>query len=188
MVQLKMIHLQRGDTITEVMFATAVAALVIVLGMTVMNRGFAQTQLTVENTFVRESIDSEAELLRYSRDLYEDTPSAASGGAKVWKDILTQKLKSNASTFGNCDIGSIQNSFYISSDDLNNIAVNSAIDPAETYAQIGKGIWVEAVSPNFVASQKIRYIDFHIRACWDPPYKGEKSTLGTIVRLYYAQK
>ncbi len=186
MVQLK--NLQRGDTLTEVMFATAVAALVIILGMTVMNRGFAQTQLTVENTFVRQSIDSEAELLRYSRDIYEETPSASTGGAKVWRDILNQQLKSNASAFGTCDTDSIPDSFFISSDDLDNITVNSATEPSETYAQIGKGVWIEAISPTFAPAQKIRYIDFHIRACWDPPFEGEKSTLGTIVRLYYEQK
>ena len=37
---MRIINKERGDTLTEVMFATAVAALVIVLALAAMNRSF----------------------------------------------------------------------------------------------------------------------------------------------------
>lgn len=181
---------QRGDTLTEVMFATAVAALVIVISMAAMNRSFAQTQMAVETTFVRQSIDAEAELLRYARDQYTVDPSGV--GGKTWRDVLDLK-KNAASSFGTCynkdpthSLDLPSKGFFIKDDDLNAIKVDSIqtdFTRPDTFADIGKGIWIEAVrSPPAVA---IPYLDLHIRACWEPPFNGPDATLGTIVRLYY---
>lgn len=179
--------LQRGDTLTEVMFATAVAALVIVLSMTAMNRSFAQTQMTIETTFVRQSIDAEAELLRYARDQYTADPSGV--GGKTWRDVLDLK-KDTASSFGSCynnDLAHLPpKSFFIKDDDLNAIQVDSTqtdFTRPDTFADIGKGIWIEAVQQSPPAT--IPYLDLHIRACWEPPFNGPDASLGTIVRLYY---
>lgn len=178
-----------GDTLTEVMFATAIAALVIILGVTVMNRGLAQTQLSVESTFVRQAIDAEAELLRYARDEYKKDPGAGTGGAKVWRDII-QNAKTTASAYGTCTLP-ITGQFFISPDNLNNLTVNTNVQPANTFATIGEGIWVEAVRPSTPITNSdgsvITYLDLHIRACWEPPFNSVDSTLGTIVRLYYEE-
>lgn len=174
---------QRGDTLTEVMFATAIAALVIIMGVSVMNRGLAQTQLAVETTFVRQAIDREAEIIRYARDKYRENPGAGAGGAKVWRDIIALS-KTNASSFGTCST-SIPDQFFVSDNDLNNLSVNTNVQSANTFATIGEGLWVEAVAGNNAGLGTIKYIDFHIRACWEPPFQGPDSTLGTIVRLYY---
>lgn len=44
------------------------------------------------------------------------------------------------------------------------------------------GLWIEAVPSG--ASTGTRYVDFHIRACWDGTGINHTMTLGTIVRLY----
>lgn len=190
--------LQKGDTLTEVMFATAVAGLVIVLSMTAMNRSFAQTQLAVETTFVRQSIDAEAELLRYARDQYAIDQTG--GGGKLWRDVIAQ-ADDKASDFGTCfnsdstasTIGLPSDSFFIT-DDITSPAVptvktvssipSSSFRP-DTFAEVGKGVWVEAVKGP--GTTGVTYLDLHIRGCWSPPFNGPQSTMGTIVRLHYVQ-
>lgn len=189
---------ERGDTLTEVMFATAVAALVIVLAMTAMNRSFTQTQMSVETTFVRQSIDAESEFLHYARDQYNIQPNGAAGA--LWRSIVAQADANTdgASTFGTCydatsgsNGGLPSDSFFIS-DDLSTPAlvkinaVNAADFSPDPFATIGRGIWIEAVKGGN-PSKSLKYLDLHIRACWEPPYSGPNATLGTIVRLYYAE-
>lgn len=193
MVPMTKYFLQKGDTLTEVMFATAVAALVIVISMTAMNRSFAQTQMAVETTFVRQAMDGEAELLRYARDQY--IADQTGDGGKLWRDIIAQ-ADATASDFGTCfnsdptqPIDLPVGSFFIKDDDLNNIQVDSNqtnFTRPDTFATLGNGVWVEAVK-GFDNSNGITYLDLHIRACWDPPFNSSKSTLGTIVRLHYVQ-
>lgn len=174
---------QNGDTIIEVMFATVIAGLVIVIAISVMNRGLATTQMAVEHTMVRQGIDGQAEALRYLRD-----NKGASGGintSAAWNEITrNSRLKASATPFGptSCTVNPV-NDFFI---DVNQTNINNMIqtpdsDPttgAEVFATPGHGMWIEAVG-----SSTSDYVDFHIRACWDPPFSGPKATLGTIVRL-----
>lgn len=192
---MKLWNNQRGDTLTEVMFATAVAALVIVLSLAAMNRSFAETQMSVETTFVRQSIESEAELLRFLRDEYKSDPGSDNG--KAWKEIVAQ-AKPSASSFGTCynkdtaqAINLPQKSFFVDmaiTDDktIDSVALHtngSDFQRPQTFADIGNGLWVEAVKGH--ENKGVTYLDLHIRACWEPPYSGPEATLGTIVRLYY---
>lgn len=187
---------QRGDTLVEVMFATAIAALLIIIALSAMNRSLAQIQMSVETTFVRQSIDSEAEVLRFVRDAYMDNRVATDGTPALWKTILLNQAKTtNASDFGQCNMDSIDKEFVIKDESssaldynagvgVKNLTLNSTISSSETFATIGNGIWVEAVKSNNITEGK--YVDFHIRACWDPPFSSStKATLGTIVRQYY---
>ncbi len=60
-------------------------------------------------------------------------------------------------------------------------------DPSNTdykVIQQAYGIWVEAVPSAPQPGQSTRYVDFHIRACWDGIGINQDMTLGTIVRLY----
>ncbi len=179
---------QRGDTLTEVMFATAVAALVIILSMTAMNRSFAQTEMTVENTLVRQSMDAQAELLRYARDNYNNNPNGDTG--LIWRQaIANAKDNDQISSFGSCPTNSGSsptmptNSFFIDDSNLANPVLSTTFVTPETYAAAGQGLWIEAVKGH--TNQGIAFLDFQIRACWEPPYSGPDATLGTIVRLYY---
>lgn len=173
---------QRGDTIIEVLFATAALSLVIVISFAIMNRGLATAQLAVENTFVRQNIDGQAEALRYLRNAYVNSSEPAGHIASEWGKI-NERLVSQASPFGNCEPSS--QAFYLNTD---TVAVQTDIQPAQTFAgaEFGQGLWVEAVQPNIPPGQP-EYIDFHIRACWDPPSAGPTATTGTIVRLYVVE-
>ncbi len=189
---------QRGDTIIEVMFATAVAALVIITATILMNRSLAQVQLAVEVTFAREAIDSQAEALRYFRDQYTETADDSAPNAAEWLKVLGQQ-KDQASNFGTCPSNTAtqypDKSLYIAGIAQNDgnfspgtpgVATSLSQYPA-TFPKAGEGIWVEAVKGNTQKADSPKYIDLHIRACWDPPFNsnGIKATLGTIVRLYY---
>mgnify|MGYP000900434346 FL=1 len=183
---------QNGDTLIEVMFATAIAALLIIIALSAMNRSLSQIQMAVESTFVRQSIDSEAEVIRFIRDAYMDNRSATSGSAYLWKTI---PKKANASIFGECSMDNVSNEFVIKGVDssdatfsegtgIKGLSLNTSVGSSITYAKLGEGIWVEAVDGG--SSTAGKYIDFHIRACWDPPFSSStKATLGTIVRQYY---
>lgn len=213
------IHM-RGDTLVEVLFATATAGLIIIITLVLMNRNLAQIQMSVETTFVRQAIDSQAEVLRYMRDQYMNDRGAELNGAnkptisKLWKDMVdpsrNQYAQTSATDFGTCqpdNSGTVTGpasgrAFFVNSNasgdaegDAANIhtlnatnadnLLNKTLGLSDTYAQPGHGLWVEAVNPTFSATQSDRYVDFHIRACWDPPFSASKATLGTIVRLYY---
>ena len=194
-----MSKLQRGDTIIEVLFATAIAALIIMMTITLMNRNLSTIQMATETTMVRQNIDSQAEVLRFLKDQYMTNRSVNTGYSKLWKDTVSTSASGHAttqaSTFTQCTPPA--KAFYLNqasdtgdqeATDVSNINV-VAVDPAlykdlDSHARIGRGIWVEAVAPVFT-TETVRYVDFHIRACWDPPYGGNKATLGTIVRQYY---
>lgn len=171
---------ERGDTIIEVLFATAALSLVIVISFMIMNRGVATAQLAVENTFVRQNIDGQAEALRYLRNAFVHTDSPAGPVRTQWDRIMNNHLVAQATPFGSCEPGG--RAFYINT---NNVTVQTDIEPAQTFAgaEFGQGLWVEAVQPSIPAGQP-RYVDFHIRACWQPPGSGPTVTTGTIVRLY----
>ena len=141
---------QNGDTLIEVMFATAIAALLIIIALSAMNRSLSQIQMAVETTFVRQSIDSEAEVIRFIRDAYMDNRSAASGSASLWKTIPT---KGAASNFGECDMNNMDKEFIITgseSSDVNfsegtgikSLSLNTSVGSSITYAKLGEGIWV----------------------------------------------
>lgn len=173
---------QRGDTIIEVLFATAAMSLVIVIAFLVMNRGIASAQIAVENTFVRQNIDGQAEALRYLRDAFLEMEEPSGNVATQWNRVLDRTV-SSATSFGECEPPS--NAFYINTD---NVTVQSTIEPAQTFAgaEFGQGLWVEAVRPAPTPG-RASYVDFHIRACWDPPAAGPPITTGTIVRLYITE-
>lgn len=153
----------RGDTIIEVMFATAIAGLIIVLSMAVMNRGVATAQMALEHTLVRQYIDGQADSLRYIRD----TADAGSPAGKAMWDEL-KELPSNQPFYIKINESNIEIEEY-------NGTLLGNTDP---FAVPGQGISIMAHKP------AERYIDFHIKAEWEPPFSGPQASIGTIVRLY----
>lgn len=176
---------QRGDTIIEVLFATAIGGLVIVLAMAVMNRSVATTQAAVEQTMVRQAMDGQAEALRLLRD--EKDASGAESTSQSWQAILDRANgNSTAAEFGeaSCSPAKPAHDFYLDTA-AGSLAGMLKTDPdgspeggPEVFATPGHGLWVEPVSTSTRS-----YVDFHVRACWDPPHSGPKTTLGTIVRI-----
>lgn len=198
---------QRGDTIIEVFFATAIAGAILIAAITLMNRNLATIQMAAETTLVRQNIDSQVEVLRYVKDAYMNNRTATNGLPGIWKAIVSSDpvpggyLNSSPSNFGTCtppdraffisplsapSASDEQQSANVTNITIEPVDINSyGIDNLESYAQAGRGVWIEAVAPSFNATQNTRYVDFYVRACWPPPYDGPDATLGTVVRQYY---
>ena len=197
---LKIVSSRRGDTLIEVLFAVAVFSLVAVGGMSIMNAGLATAQRSLEMSLAREEMDSQGETIRFIHDSYVATyPNVISGEpSEEWQKIIDNQVVTTASQFGDCTIpnrafvvntktakinttASIQSSVPTYSQ-IRFSQVVPVTNPPSTTASISaaEGIWVEAVK----SSSSNKFIDFHIRACWDSAGSNVPVTLGTIVRLY----
>jgi len=182
---------QSGDTLVEVLFAVAVFSLVAVGGMSVMNAGLSTVQRSLEISLAREEMDSQAEVIRFMHDSYITAyPSIVSGTpAGEWKNIIDSQLITAASKLSDC---SAPTGSFVVNTKTAKVKTSSITGVVPTYSQIryeqadqtvvsaAEGIWVEAVKD--LDSNK--FIDFHIRACWDSAGSRVPVTLGTIVRLY----
>jgi type II secretory pathway pseudopilin PulG len=190
---------ERGDTIIEVMLAFTIFAMLAVGAISIMNKGVASAQESLETTLVRHEIDGQAEALRFLHQAYMIDPTSASGSK--FQEIRTQKLiDANPTTFGDgaCLTGipvAANKGFMINPKTATVIdslkPMNDANAPA--YAQIvynpdgslysPYGLWIEAIEGKAKPGQS-PFIDFHIRACWYSVTSDLPHTLGTIVRLY----
>lgn len=190
---------RKGDTLIEVMLAMSVFAVVMLGGLSIMNNGMARALLTLEITLARNTIDSQAESLRFLNAAYiseyqAGSNNVTSAAAKNWEDITQKYVGSNATKLSDCKRPD-KNAFVISKIDLS--VRNNNINNARTYARINyegpndtnhiirggsyhdsQGIWIEAIKGTG------NYYDFHIRGCWVSPGSNSNITLGTIVRLY----
>lgn len=80
-----------GDTLIEVMFAIGIFSLVAISVVAVMNGGTSNVQTALETTMARNTIDEQAEALRFIHSSYTAEKSAGvSNGeyTKLWKSIV----------------------------------------------------------------------------------------------------
>ncbi len=193
-------YANRGDTLVEVLFAVAAFSLVAVGGMSIMNAGLSTSQRSLELSLAREEMDSQAETIRFLHDAYIAAyPNDVSASVPAeWLKIINNQVVTVASQLGDCSIpaksfvvntktAKVNSSVAITTDvptysQVRYAPVIPATNPPSTTQVISgvEGIWVEAVKSN--SSNK--FIDFHIRACWDSAGSNVPVTLGTIVRLY----
>lgn len=199
----------RGDTLVEVLFATAVFSLVAVGCLSIMNQGAATAQRSLEITLVRNEIDAQAETLRFLNASYisaynPDPSTVYSGPALQWKqmqDFVVSHEDNITDLSDGCNVPGGNNYRYIlnarkalylnptnlkpSAAKIFSRVVYDNDSPASIPANAvtsAEGIWIET-SWNWL-DDNVGYIDFHIRACWDSPGQTTPVTLGTIVRLY----
>jgi type II secretory pathway pseudopilin PulG len=191
---------QAGDTLIEVLFAVTVFSLVVVTSLTLMNQGTSASLRSLQITLVRQEIDSQAEALRFLNAAYVSAyypgyaPTTASAGREYYKivqDISPTKLSVTpfGGTGGTCQTppggsfvintrkATYDTGGFVKADTFPQIVYNTSNSIAAR-----KGIWIEAVRST--PANGTRYVDFHIRACWDAPGTGQPMNLGTIVRLY----
>lgn len=200
----------RGDTLIEVLFATATFSLVAVGGIAIMNKGTAASQRALEITLVRNEIDSQAETLRFLNASYIAAyqPSINDYGADTpaqeWKtmhDNIVSTNTSSATSFGadgvSCPtlpkgsfifdtkkakfISSASGKFF-DADDYSKLIYDTSSQLVGAY-----GIWIEAVrstTSDDIKQADAGYIDFYINACWYSSGQVQPVTIGTIVRLY----
>lgn len=192
---------QRGDTIVEVMFAIAVFAFVAAGSLAVMRQGISTSMRSLEITQVRQTMNDQAELLRYIQQEALADPTSLYNTV-VWSNLTSlARTETQATPYGDfrgtCDPGRSAKSFVIDPTQIDNPTSASlittpmlgfsapmlppypqfSVTPTKAY-----DFWVESVpSPSSVTP---KYVDFHIRACWSGPGSSAPMTLGTIVRLY----
>lgn len=190
----------RGDTLIEVLFATAAFSLVAVSGLSIMNQGTAASQRALEITLVRQQIDAQAEALRFLNASYiaafkTGITSYPGTPADEWHLIKALAPdNANISPLDNCNPGLNTNRFILNTHTAKLMAAKPIA--STTFSQVvynvnnfvsAQGIWIEAISSTVSADPtqaSTGYIDFNIRACWDSPGQAAPVTLGTIVRLY----
>jgi len=195
-------RIERGDTLIEVLFAFAVLSLVVVGAMAIMNQGTVASQRALETTLVRDEIDAQATTLRFLHDAYitayqPNGTYPVTTPAGQWKKLADTVTTTPVSKFGNTETCERPDkSFILNASAATYIDTPAVFTPALTFAQVvydgtevkeSQGVWIEAVRSSASADanqQNTRYIDFHLRACWDGPGQGPPMTIGTIVRLY----
>ena len=102
---------RKGDTLIEVMFAVGVFGLAAVGAISLMNRGLATAQNTLEVTMARQEIDGQAEILRFlhsaylsSRDAISDDPCTNPKSYRdLWKCITSDKYTYTADAITTAD-------------------------------------------------------------------------------------
>lgn len=181
------------------MVAFAIFALVAVGAISIMNQGTAGAQNTLETTLVRQQVDNQAEMIRFLHQAYIANPedTTANSPSVRFKEILVTARSAGLtepSQFGdaNCLTTLPGVKFAVGGDGAmipNVRPINDLEAGAAPYAQLASsgtayGLWVEPVISNS-ADSGTRFIDFHIRACWESASSGaQQRTMGTIVRLY----
>jgi len=201
----------RGDTLIEVLFATAAFSLVAVSSLSIMNQGTSTAQRSLEITLVRQEIDAQAETLRFLNASYIAayrpgvTDYSSNAPANQWKlmqasIIATGALKaSNFGVVGTTCPDRATGSFILNTKSATFVPLSSngifRLE-APTFSQVRyngdqidnvDGIWIEGIrsTTSINANQaSTGYIDFNIRACWDSLGQVTPVTMGTIVRLY----
>lgn len=202
----------KGDTLIEVLFASAIFSMIAVGGLAIMNQGTATIQRSLEITQVRQEIDAQASALRFLNASYiasyapRAPASAYTAGtpARQWADMLAtinSLSNTNFPNFGVTATNTCPNrqtgSFIIDSRRAVFRPTGSAnFQPTITYSQVvydgsgnyvsANGIWIEAVRTVTLVNNQATadYIDFQIKACWESPGQVTPLTLGTVVRLY----
>ena len=191
---------QRGDTLVEVLLSITILAIVTVAAFAVLQRGVGEAQNSLERSQVRTSIAQQMELINYLRDQFSSAQAAGGSTsgypANLWSGTPTsirQRAIANRgqplSTVDNCS-GAMANSFSISRvtpADPNSpyqiVNFNPSTDLATTtFARPGTGMWIEPVASPVSAA--VPYIDFYMRACWNPAVGVSKQTISSVMRVY----
>lgn len=177
-----------GDTIVEVILAFGVFALLAAGTTVVMNRGLSMGQRSLERTLVRQQVDSQAELLRYTRN---NLPT-------VWKNITDETsgatVGDTITDYETCPTTIPARSFVINIDGGNirrQPLSGSSYQPASYHSKVNygnsapyaNGLWIVSYEAGGSESGGKAY-DMHIHACWDSVGGGRPLVVSTIVRLY----
>ncbi len=160
---------QIGDTIVEVILASAVLSVVLAGAFTITNKATRLSQAANERTIVSNLIQREAELLNFKH---------SQEGDLIWSQITTTDENL---TF--CDGGpQLKNgAFYTNQDDLSIVPVSMiTASKVSDYDQTDFfNVWVEAVDD----ISGTQYTDFFIYACWEGIGGEGLQRSGAVVRL-----
>lgn len=183
---------ERGDTLVEVLIATAILGAAIVGGLTIMNFGYSIASNAVERTQVEATMNSQLSLIRYARDGYlRANQQATDPASRLWVQI-NSKATTGVSSETVCT-GSTPaptNGFYVRDDFATLGNTGSVVDYSGTVAnglaRPGTGMWVEARKSRD-ADTTVKYIDFYVKACWEAVGSNPQQEARTVMRLYVTQ-
>lgn len=181
---------QRGDTIIEVVLAVTIFSMVVMGAMTLMNRGIAMAQRSLEVTLVRQQIDSQAELLRF---VHERAQADKSGlyATNVWDPIPRVSNPQELIDADTCPTSISGGFVFVPSAGPTQVVTSSLYNgsPA-TYAKVesgqAEGLSIQLMRVAAHSGGGYDAYDAYIQACWQSPGLSRPMTIGTIVRLYDA--
>lgn len=180
---------QRGDTIIEVILASAMLALVTVSSFSIMQRASSSAYDAMERSVVRLQINGQIELLNYFRDEYSqavvNSDTLAGTPAEIWgviADNTTTPSVATTPTLETCTAPA--NSFYLDKTTVPPIKYQklTTMTVAAGLPKPGSGVWIAKIAPNGGSSLK-KYIEFYVVACWPTTTAGEQR-MSSVVRLY----
>lgn len=176
-----------GDTLVEVLIATAVLAAAVVGGLGMMNLGFGTILNSIQRTQVQAGVNSQLSLIQYARDAYvrANRDGTVAGGPAVWQSILTNTTttysKDVCTATGAPATAQTNNPFYVKDDGSLYAPLTGFPLPAVSDTPTaGSGLWVEAVRP----TPTTNYIDFYVKACWQPTAGTTNQESRSAMRLY----
>lgn len=171
-----------GDTLVEVLLATAVLSLVMAGVFTLSNRATRLSQTANERTNVSNLMQEQAEYLRAkfstsSTAFWESFDNHDTGGSLI----------SSTENYSYCDSAAsptIDDSFYLKPDlsvnllgfDLTNGKITDDGQNDDLY-----NIWIEAVDDD--ANSPAKYTDFFIYACWEGIGGEQLQKSGLVLRF-----
>jgi len=177
---------QRGDTLVEVLIATAILGAGIVGGLTIMNFGYAVANNAVERTQVEATMNSQLAFMRYARDAYVRAGQQPTDTAsQLWVAIMG-RVTTAASSQAVCNGTAPQpvNGFYIN-DNLATLSSASVVAysgaAASGLAAPGSGMWIEGRQ---ASGGSVKYVDFYVKACWQAIGNNPQQEARTVLRLY----
>lgn len=199
---------ERGDTLIEVLVAVTALALVVTVCYSVMTRGFAQGQVSLERTTTQGMVSGHIATLRDIFARHEQAKASGQPDPAEWTaikgflpdDIDPEQMDSQLSDAREaCTLGAraavgTGREFYFNSTAtatattplVFNAANRQRVASSPTY---GDGIWVEGYrvyTDSGPLSDARPYYIFFVKACWDASISGERQTMVTNVRLYEA--
>lgn len=176
-----MSKLQTGDTIIEVLLGVTLFSMVAVSALTIMNRGMAVAQRSLEITLVRQHIDAQAEMLQY---IHHKANSGRPEYAAVWNNLPKNDVAKEVIGSGKkeCPTNFSNGEFALRPTAGSIARVSRYLSPATYAQQSGEDSY--GLGVQLVRVEGGRAYDAYIQACWYTPSSSVPMTIGTIVRLY----
>ena len=122
---------KRGDTIIEVLLASAVFGFIAVLTVTLMNSGLRTAQANLQLTMARNEVNAQAEALRYIHNAYTNSPGSGTGNSSTtawnqYKELWETVVSGVTSSYTRADDGLSCSEVYAEEINSSSFVLNTA--------------------------------------------------------------
>jgi len=167
-MKLAIVNSEVGDTLVEVMLATAVLSMVLAGAFTISNRATRINQTANERTTVSNLMQREAELLKAAQQ--QDASS-------FWAGMNYETSENKAFCEVSVGVSYGTNAFFMK-DDLSQEAISlSGSNIIDAFPDDLYDIWIEAVDGGS------SYADFFVFGCWEGIGDQSEQSSGLVLRL-----